>query len=460
MAPPSNLKSKIHYPKSSYDVVIIGGGLSGLAAAVELALNGADVALCEQAPKLGGRCYSYVNETTGDVVDNGQHILIGAYHNTLRYLEVIGTRHFLKAQSKLKLPLFHPARGLVAFEVSSLPQPLGVTSGMLRYKHLSLNDRQKVLKVWFDLNNWNETLEKKLSLLTVEQWLKSLHQSEEARKALWYPLAISMMNELPERASALLFARSIRAAFFGKKSDSTILIPIIGQSELYVHSAVALLNEKGVHISLNTQVESIIAEDSKIVGVRLNNGKNIKAEYVVGAVPWFSLPKLIPPAWKKEKPFLHLNQFHSSPILSIHLWFDKEFMADDFVGIADRSIQWVFNKRRILKGGGKTHSYLSVVISAAYNVVNFSRKRLVELALKDLREAYPESRNASLVHAVVVKEKRATFSPTNETEPLRPNAETPIKNFFLAGDWTNTGLPATIEGAVMSGFHAAKLISS
>jgi zeta-carotene desaturase len=460
-----NPESERHKPKSansprqsSFDAVVIGGGLSGLAAAVELASRGGKVALFEQAPRLGGRCYSYLDEKTGDVVDNGQHILLGAYHNLIRYLTTIGTIQFLKTQSRLSLPFHHPSKGHGMFEIPSLPKPFHLTTGMLKFKLLPFRDRQKLLRIGLALNRWDQQMEKALSALTVEEWLGGLHQSEEARKCFWYPIAISVMNEVPEKACALLFARSLRAAFLGKKSDSVMLIPTVGQTELYVTGAETFLRLRGTELRLNTEVESIEISGSTSAGVRLKSGERIQAKHVISTVPYHSLLKLIPQKFRRERPFADLSAFESSPIISMHLWFDREFMDEDFLGLIGKEIQWVFNRRKFMTSGGEGTGYLSCIVSGARSLVDFTKEKLVALALRDIHAVYPSSRNAKITSSIVIKEKRATFSPTCQIEPLRPSCETPIDNLYLAGDWTNTGLPATIEGAVMSGFAVSRLV--
>ncbi len=441
------------------DVAIIGGGLSGLAAAVSLAVKGVRVALFERSPKLGGRCYSYIDEKTGDVVDNGQHVLLGAYHNTIRYLDLIGSRKFLRERPSLSLPLHHPEKGFGTFNVVSLPRPFHLTAGMLKFKLLSFNDRKKLLNVGFALRGWNMELERKLSSLSIEQWLNELHQSEGAKQCVWYPLAISVMNELPQTASALLFARSLKLAFLGKKSDSAVLIPGVGQTALYVDGAVRLLEKHKAMIHTSTEIDSLIIQHSRAGGIKTTSGDTIAAKHVISAVPYFALENLIPSEYRTMKSFTGLNQFASSPIVSIHLWFDKEFMEQEYVGLIGKTLQWVFDRRKIMNEEGKPHSYITAVISGAYETVGLSKDALVETALKDLHLVFPKSKTATLLHSIVIKEKRASFSPTNEVESFRPSSETEIQNLYLAGDWTNTGLPATIEGAIMSGFMAAKLSS-
>lgn len=441
------------------DVIIIGGGLSGLAAAVKLSSNGARVGVFEQAPRLGGRCYSYTDQTTGDVVDNGQHVLLGAYHNLLHYLDLIGTRQLLKNEPSLSMTFHHPEKGRGKFEIASLPKPLHLTAGMLRFKLLSFKERQRLLNVGLELNGWNADVETKLRALSVEQWLKSLKQSEEARKCLWYPIAISVMNELPEKASSLLFAHVLRAAFLGKKSDSAILIPTVGQSELYVYEAQRLIEKHHGKIYLNSEVGSLDVRENKIIGVILKNGSLIRAKNVISTIMPHPLKKLIPTPLRNEEPFSFLDKFDTSPIISINLWFDKEFIDVDYIGLIDRNLQWIFNRRKLMNEQ-KSTSYITAIISAAHKHVELSKEKLITLALRDIHEVFPESRSAKLFHSVIIKEKRATLSATNEVEHFRPSPTTPIENFYLAGDWTNTGLPATIEGAVMSGFKAAELIST
>ncbi len=449
-------QSQTPSPKPQYDVAIIGGGLSGLAAAVDLASRGAEIILLEQSSKLGGRCYSYIDETTGDVVDNGQHVLVGAYRHTLRYLEMIGTRKHLRAEPKLRLPLYHPEKGFAVFEVASLPKPLHLTAGMLKFKLLTLSERRRLLSVGLALQKWNKEMEQRLSQLTVDEWLTSLHQSDEAKRCLWFPIAISIMNELPQHASALLFARSLRATFLGSKSDARILIPTIGQTELYVDSAITYLSERSAKIMLNAEVTSTEIVGPKVIGVQMKDGSVIKSTSVISSVPYHALVKLLPNEALNYHEFSSLHKLQSSPIVSIHLWFDKEFMPMDYIGLIDKNIQWLFNRRRIAKDKGTPACYLAAVISGAYEQVGWTKEHLIDETVKDIGEVFPESQTSKLLHSVVIKEKRATFSPTSESESFRPSVRTSLTNFYLAGDWTATGLPATIEGAIMSGFAASK----
>lgn len=443
------------------DVVVIGGGLSGLASALQLSNSGAEVILCEQNNQLGGRTYSFVDKTTGDVVDNGQHVLVGAYHNTIKYLELIDARHFLNEQKNPRLHFHHPQLGFHTFELGNLLKPFNFAAAMLKFKLLPFNDRRKLINVGSELNRWDDALVSKLSQLTVDEWLSTLGQSEKSRKYFWYPIVLSVMNEMPERASALLFARSLKQTFLGKKSDASFLIPKVGQTELYLTNAIRILNNNGVKILTGSKVNSLLIDNNKIVGVE--GSSKIKSKYVVSAVPHWSLVDILPQELVQHERFSVLRYFESSPIISVNLWYEKEvsvhtFGRIEFAGLIERNLQWVFNRRRLMGEEGKPSNYISAVISAAYDYINLSKDKIIEIALNELKDIFPRSEQTKLKHALVIKEKRATFSATNRVEPLRPGPETLIENFYLAGDWTNTGLPATIEGAISSGFKCAELI--
>ncbi len=425
---------------------------------MELATHGLSLTILEQAPRLGGRCYSFTDEETGDTVDNGQHVLLGAYHSLWRYLDLIGTRRFVHPEPALALPLFLPERGRGWFRIASLPAPFHLLAAMLRFGLVPFRDRWNMVKVGVALQNLDREPDDDLRGMSVEEWLIGLGQSEEARRCLWYPIAISVMNEQPRHASAHLFARVLRAAFLGRRSDSAMLIPEVGQTELYVAGAEQLLRRRGALVRTSAEVQSLLCSGGEISGVRLGDGSQVQSRFVLSTIPPAALSRILPSDLGQRLPFERLGEFGVSPIVSIHLWFDRHFMADRLIGLIGGTLQWIFNRRKIVSGGDENRAYISGVISGARDAVDLGKEELVALALRDLESIYPEARDARLLRSIVLKEKRATFAPRSDVEGLRPRADTPVKNFFLAGDWTETGLPATIEGAVISGFRAAELI--
>ena len=437
------------------EVVVIGGGLSGLAAAVRLASTGRSVVLLEQSQKLGGRCYSYRDETTGDIVENGQHLLLGAFHNLLDYLEIIGTRRLLRPEENLRLTFHDREKGFGEFRLSSLPRPFNLLAGMATYKLLSWRERKGLLRIGRFLGQSDDEAIRTLGGLSVKEWLDNMEQSHNAQQAFWNPIAISVMNDLPQHSSAVLFTRALRAAFLGSKSDSSVLLPTVGQTELYVDEAVRFLTERKSIIRTSAEVGRIDVRDNLAGGVTLRDGSGVAGKCVIAAVPYYALDRILPSVISSMPEYSRLRKFSSSPIISIHLWFDTDFMDQTFVGLIGRQVQWIFNRRKIIREHGSSPGAVSCVISGAFELIDWSKEELVRLALDEVAGVYPAAAKAALVHSLVIKEKRATLSSTAGIDSQRPGTRTPVRNFFLAGDWTATGLPATIEGAVKSGFAAA-----
>ncbi len=441
-----------------HDAVIVGGGLSGLAAAVRISAAGGRVALVEQSPRPGGRCYSYRDRTTGETVDNGQHVLLGSYRSLLHYLSTIGTGGYLRAEPSLTLPFHHPVEGFATLRLPRLPAPLDLTAGILTYGLLGVGEKAGLLRAGRWLASWSEEKERSIAGATVGEWLDGSGQSERSRRCFWDPIALSVMNERPGAASALLFARALRMAFLGDDADSRMLIPTIGQSELYVAGALRFLESRGSVVMVNAAASGLVLEDGRAAGIRLRDGTTLRGGAVISGVPPWALPGFVPQGERTAGLLAAARSIAHSPIVSVNIWFDREFMEGDLVGLIGKTVQWAFNRRSILpeeKGAG---ACVACVISAAYDVIGDPAAALVATAARELREVFPAAGGAEVTHSVVIKEKRATFSATPETERARPGTATAVERFYLAGDWTDTGLPATIEGAVISGYRAADLV--
>ncbi len=440
--------------RSSCDVAVIGGGLSGLSAAVSLAAEGKRIILFEQRQHPGGRTNSFIDETTGDVVDNGQHLMMGCYHETRSYLNSIGSAHLATLQPSLHIDFVDPAKGSSTLESSSLPSPFHVLTGLLRLSHMSVFDRLRLLRVGKELLRTSHEKEKLLDSLTVDEWLTGLGQTDETKKYLWDTIAIGTLNDHPTKVSALLFFRVLRAAFVGTKDDSCLLIPRVGLSELLVEPAVRFLTDRHSEIRTGVRVQSLSVDGDRIRNLHTAAGDVVEAEAFVLAIPYFDLPGILP----DEMIVPSAPLFVSTPILSINLWFDRQVFDKEFVAVLGSTIQWIFNRNLLCTSpgtGGENSQHLSLVISGAEEYVEFDKESIVQIALEDLRRILPAMNGATLVRSIVIKEKRATFTPKPGLEMVRPDTRTKLKNLFLAGDWTNTGLPATIEGAVMSGRKAA-----
>ncbi|MCX6134749.1 MAG: hydroxysqualene dehydroxylase HpnE [Ignavibacteriales bacterium] len=440
------------------DTLIIGGGLAGLSAAVDLSSRGISVLVLEQRPHLGGRTYSFVDEKTGDVVDNGQHLMMGCYHATRWLLSMIGSDHLAALQANLHIDFLHPVRGRSSLHCPPLPAPFHLLAGLLRLNNLSVIDRLKLLRVGLEIRKDPQRIEPTIASLTVHQWLDQLGQSDENKKYLWDILAIGSLNDDPKDVSALLFYRVLRSAFLGRRENSSFLVPRTGLTQLFVDPCVDFIRSRGGEVIVNCGVDESLFDGDRLRGVRSSDGRIREAQAFVSAIPWYAASPLFSGAAGRQGWNVN-GHLQSSPIVTINLWFDRMVMEQDFVALLDSRIHWVFNKSKIYGSSTASRQYISLVISGAASLILLDSAELVRAALKDLSAALPAVRDAVLVHSLVIKEKRATFSPRPDAETHRPSSATQFRNLFLAGDWTNTGYPATIEGAVLSGRKAAEEVA-
>jgi len=428
-------------------VVIVGGGISGLSAGVALSNRGIPVIVIDQKPVMGGRAYSFRDTTTGDIVDNGQHVLIASYSHTLNFLRRIGTLHRLVIQPSLSILFHHPQRGFRRFTLPHLPSPFHFLVGILTCSLWSFRDRLRLLRAGARLMRSESTLGENLRGMTITQWLEHSGQNEELQRTFWNPLAIAIMNERPSVASASTFLVSLRKAFLHSRQSAAIALPTTDLSELYVQHAAEFIATHGGEVRCNADVDCVSMQGEKVIGVQLRGGELIGGRAVILAVPPHKLAPLLP----GHVPF-DAAAFSWSPIVSVHLWFETDFMSDDFIGIIGRSTQWLFNKRKINRESGEG-GHVSAVTSAAYELVDKSNEEILSTVLGDIRKVYPHAMEPT--HSLVIREKRATYSSNPVVDMNRPGHKTPIGNLFLAGDWTATGFPATIEGAVISGERCA-----
>lgn len=293
-----------------------------------------------------------------------------------------------------------------------------------------------------------------LSAMSVEEWLTRSGQSEKVQRGFWDLLSIAALNEDPRRASAAIFARVLKLALFASSSDSRLGIPRAGLSDCYTDAARAYIESRGGKIEFNHRVESLIIRDRLCRGVRFVDRSPAEAEAVISAAPWHELVRIIPSEHLRgEAYFTNVLSLRPAPIISINIWFDRPISDLEFAGLRGTTIQWMFNRSKLASSG--SHGY-SLVLSGAHEHIARSKDELLKVALGDLAQLFPESRGAHVLHSLVIKERLATFSPCVGVNALRPAAKGPIAGLYLAGDWTATGLPATIEGAVQSGYTAAQ----
>ena len=440
------------------DVLIIGGGLAGLAAGVALAEAGCRVRLLEQKPYLGGRARSFRDAATGSVVDNGQHLFMGCYHSTLKFFGAIGTTGTVGFDPQLHVHFLDTNRKLTELRCPAFPSPWHLLIGGSLSNSFSFGEKMDIFRLGRALRAARGAVKKAGAPenLTVEEWLSSLGQRESLRRNFWDLLCIGAMNEDPKIASALLFDRVLQRALFSSPLDSRLGIPRKGLSDCYTDAAAHEITDRGGGVELRCDVRGLLVSNGECRGVRLVDGTTLEAQTVLSTVPWYVLPKLLPGDILTSGTFFsRILNLRPAPIISLYMWFDRPVTDLEFVGLRGTTIQWLFNKGKIL---GTGENYVSLVLSGAHDHVARPKEELRDVALQELRSLLPGMRDAKLTHSLVIKERFATFSPCVGVDALRPPAVTPVRGLYLAGDWTATGLPATIEGAVQSGYSAAEAI--
>ncbi len=430
-------------------IAIIGGGFAGLAAAVRLCDAGCPVALLERRQQLGGRAFSFADPITGDTLDNGQHLFMKCYRETLDFLTRIGARDDVVFQPQFNIAFRHTTHGASNLRFSSaLPAPLNLLLGFLRFRAIRWTDIPPLRKI-------NAELHKALDpCLAVHTWLGQCDQTPRMRAAFWDPLCLAALNQRPHNARACHLQAVLREAFW-QPDGACLGYANRGLSNLFAHRAREHILKRGGEIHCGTAITAIAPARTGI-HLHTRSAKVLKTEACIAAVPPLPLAKML-----CAKPFAKLHhtlcQYEPSPILSVNLWFDRPIMREPMCGLLGTTMEWVFDKAAIY-GDCDRASHLTVVASAAHHLMHQSNRELIALACEELHRVFPESQRANLLHANAIRERAATRALPLAYTP--PKTQTPHPHLFLAGDWTDTGLPATIESAVRSGYAAADAVLS
>jgi hydroxysqualene dehydroxylase len=442
----------------SIDVIVIGGGFAGLSAATALAEQGTRVLVLEARPTLGGRATAFTDPATGERVDNGQHVLVGGYHETFRFLRRLNTAAAVYVQPDLHIDVIDRAGRVSSLKCPALPPPLHLLGGVIRWTGIGWRDRAALIHM--------RSVDEGPAGETVRRWLARHRQTPRLIELLWEPLAVAALNQPIDEASGAAFAGVLRRMFTRDRRDCALGLPLKSLDELYATPSREYIERAGGVVRVNAParvtceggatvrgapVQGATARD---VTVRVRD-ETLQAKAVICAAAWYALPAVFP---DRPAPLEHVlraaESTDASPIVTVNLWFDRPVTSHSFVGLPGRAMQWIFDKRALL---GEATSHLSLVSSGASTLVGQTNQELVDLAMSELTEALPDVKGAELRRAVVVREKRATFSVA-PGQPPRPPVETSIPGVFLAGDWIDTGLPATIESAVVSGHRAAAAV--
>jgi len=441
------------------DVIVVGAGFAGLSAATRLARRGARVLVLEARARLGGRATAFPDRNTGELIDNGQHVLLGCYTETFAFLRDVGAADNVRLASELAVTMIDRAARRTRLSCPSLPPPFHLAAGVLDWSALTWRDRLSVAGMATPLRNARAELRgggmKAASPdETVAQWLDRNGQTPRLCEMLWNPLALAALNQPPETAAAPMFARVLAEMFGTDPRAAAIALPTTSLDRMYAEPARAYLESHGGHVRTGTPAKIVVdTAGDAVVGVDVG-AETIPVRHVISAVPWFAFGDL----FDRQPPSLggtiaRARGMASCPIVTVNLWFDRSVIDEPFIGLPGRTMQWVFDKRQVV---GAEMAHLSLVSSGADAMIGKTNDELIRIAEEEIVDAMPSTRAAKLLRASVVREPRATFSLA-PGQPARPSTETAVKGLLLAGDWIDTGLPATIESAVRSGHRAADL---
>jgi squalene-associated FAD-dependent desaturase len=454
---------------SSKNVIVIGGGLAGLAAGVALADAGCRVRLFEQRPYLGGRATSYLLPN-GEHVDNCQHVTLGCCTNLEDFYCRVGSAG--KIQFFDRLFFLDPQQRTGIMQAGLLPAPLHMTGSFLSFAPLSLQDKISIARalaaIFFSGGQPKDAYAgEPVSMLA---WLQRHKQTPRAIERFWRVVLVSALDEELDRTDARFGIDVFWKAFLKNSRGYRMGVPSVPLAELY-EGCRAAIEKKGGEVILRSPVRSFCLKDGALGAVQFDGGREESADAFVLAITQDKLNELLPDEIRAANPSLaSLEKFKVSPITGVHFWFDREVTKEPFITLLDTQTQWIFNKTALYGSNASgsdapqsainSGQYLQLVISASYDLLRKSREEIIDLCLKEVRQALPAARQAQLVKATVVKEASATFRPEPGVDRWRPAQRTNTPHLFLAGDWTATGWPATMEGAVRSGYLAAEAVLS
>jgi squalene-associated FAD-dependent desaturase len=431
---------------SQRNVLIVGGGLAGLAAATALAPRGGQITIIEARNRLGGRAGSFQDPTTGQLVDACQHVNMGCCTNFAHFCRTVGIDHLLEPQPCLYF--MTPDRRVSRFRAQAWPAPLHLAGSFARAHFLGPADK---LRIGYGLHRLGaSTTDDDPPFL---EWLQRHRQTPRAIDRFWGLVLVSALNETPDRIG-LRYARKVFVdGFLRHPKGFQVELPKVPLGRLYGAELQKWLARRDVSLRLNSGVRSLRVTADRVLGIELRSGERLDADAVIAALPFHRLLDLLPPELvEREDYFGNLRRLETSPITSVHVWFDRPMMKLPHVVLVDGVGQWVFNRGQV-----RPHEwYLQIVVSAARQFRGLGRAEVERRVVVELRRLFPAARAAQIVRSRVVTEHAATFSAVPGVDRWRPQQTAPLDNFYVAGDWTATGWPATMEGAVRSGYLAAE----
>ncbi|MDA7503673.1 hydroxysqualene dehydroxylase HpnE [bacterium] len=445
---PSNSQTSINRR-----VCIIGGGLAGIACATALAEHGFEVSLYEARKHLGGRAGSYQDQGSNEIIDNCQHVSMGCCTNLQKLCRQLGIADSFETQKQLHF--ISPDNQITSFGESWLPAPFHLSLAFWRLPYLSFQDKKLFASGVKALAKapYSELRGEKFS-----DWLHERHQSPELINRIWEVVLVSSLSESLERIDAAYAKKVFFDGFLANRKGWRVEIPDVSLDDLYSQRTLSALQEMQVNVLPNRRLRRLEIAGNKVIQAADSNDNYVEADEYVLAVPHHQVTQMLPTERRDHPLFAAIDKIETAPISSVHLWLDRRITDLKHAVFVEKFSQWIFSRGSSKnKENKQTHRY-QIVISASRNLSNMNHDEIVETVMNELKEVWASAREANVLHFRVITEKRAVFSVTPGIDELRASQATHIPNLHLAGDWTSTNWPATMEGAVRSGYLAAENI--
>ena len=443
-------------------VAIVGGGLAGLATAVRCTILGFNVRLFEKRAYLGGRAFSFVDRETNVEIDNGQHVYLGACTAFRAYLKDIDALESVHEQDRLNLPVQRD--GIMStLSWSSIPAA-GMLPSLLRYRHLSWPDKLRVIRAMLTMRFVNLSKHAdELDQITFRSWLESRGQTASAIENLWNLIVLPSLNDDIGDVSAHAGIMLFQTALMGSGDDAKIGYSRVALSQLAGEHARHYLESYGQSIEIDSGVAGLTTTDGRVTGVTALSGEEIEADAVVLAVQNIDIKRLVPNEFAAESFVADAESLGTTPIVGIHIWYDRQIMEAPFQAVLNSPLQFIFNVSDMQAGeddiGGDAGQHIVISLSGAWEWAKLDRAQLRERFVAEMAIAFPIAREAEVIRFVSVKQVNATFRVTPGSMAHRASQRTNVPNLYLAGDWTDTNWPSTMESAVRSGNLAAEAIA-
>jgi zeta-carotene desaturase len=452
---------------STPDVLILGAGLAGLSASVALSGAGARVTLLDRKPYVGGRAYSYPHPALDEVIDS-QHVLLGCCTNLIDLCKLSGSDRHIRWYDSITF--LEPGTSATAsrrsdIRPSVLPSPGHSSISFLRAPMLSLADKSRItLGLLGFLRGYPATDEEPFSI-----WLQRTHQSDRAIRHFWEPIIVGALNDTFDRCSTRYAGQVFHESFMKSAEGGRLGIPSQPLSHFYAATA-TVAAQQGTTLHLRTSIDHIERLPDGLWQATASDGSTHRAARLLLALPFEQTARLLSTlpqdSPQRQRILPSLAHFTHAPITTLHLWFDRPITDLDHAALLDTRIQWMFNKSRIRRfevtsnpAAAQPGQYLELVISASFAELQQTREQILSPAIEELARFFPSVHQARILKSGILKEARATFSVTPGLDRFRTAPDAPGDGLYLAGDWTRTGWPSTMEGAVRSGRLAAEAIA-